>query len=284
MSTIDGRGRLMGRFNLIDVAVALLVAAVIPTAFVAYRVLRTPLPVMVAVTPATVSPNGPLEIRVTGAYFRPFLRAYVSRTGVQLQSDDLPQDQRARYLIQTTSAIELKLPPDMRPGSYDLYLYDEGRALAHLTPAFTLAAPGVRAADPAAGPTATLEMRVRFLVDPEILPSVHVGDADLNQPENGEPATVAATLVSWRRLPEPAGASPRLSDGAALPVADTLPVMEAVVRLGAVMRNTVWEYAGPQPLRAGEPFPFMTSSYIIRGIIMSVAETPHGANRAADRQ
>jgi hypothetical protein len=259
----------MGRFNLIDAAVALLVAAVIPAALVAYRVLRVPLPLMLAVTPATVSANGPLEIRVTGEHFRPFLRAYVSKTGARLTADDLPQDQRAGYLIQTRSAVELKLPPDLRPGSYDLYLYDEGRELAHLAPAFTLTAPAPVVEAPK--PSAVLSVGLRVTVEPDLLPLIKVGDTDLNQPENGPPAHVAAVLTSWQPFSGTRGPRTlRFDNRVSLSPAATLPVFDAEVRLGAVRRDRLWEYSGPQPIRVGEQFWFATSAYIVHGVITRV--------------
>jgi hypothetical protein len=282
MAVLDSRGRLLGRFNLIDLAIVGLVVLIIPMAFVASRVMRTPAPVLAAVSPATLSVNGPGQLRVTGQYFRPFLRAYVSRTGALVTADDLRDGERATYLIQTTSMVELKLPPGLTAGIYDIHLFDEGRDVASLAPAFTLTPPAVRLPDPATGPTATLMMGVRFTIDPDILPQVKVGDTDLNQPEVGVASTVAASLVSLQRLPVFLD-SLRLPNGVTLPGAHTLPIVQAMVRLGAMRRDNVWEYAGPQRLRVGEAFAFATSGYLIVGPITSLAPARATAGEAASR-
>lgn len=274
MGAVDARGRVMGRVNLIDAAVVVFVLLAIPMAFVAYRVVRVPVPIMTSVTPASLAVNGPLEVRVTGEHFRPFLRAYVSPTAVHLWVDDLHDDQRANYLIETPSAIELQLPHDLRAGSYDLYLFDEGRAVAHRASAFTITAPAVQAQGAPAGETATVDIDVRFLIDPDILPSVRVGDTDLNQPASEPPSLVAASLLSWRRASGSIETPrPVLANGATLPLTAASHEMDAVVRLGVVSREGVWGYNNT-PIRAGEPFSFATSTYVIRGVITRVALTP----------
>ena len=263
----------MRRFNLIDVAAVVFALLVIPGAFLAYRVVRVPAPVMTSVTPETLPTGGPMEIRVTGEHFRPFLRAYASPAGTHVFPEDVPGDQRAAYLIQTPLAIELKLPRDLRAGLYDLYLFDEGREVARRASAFTLTAPPVRAPITPVGTRATLDLTVRFAVDPDIAPSIHVGDTDLNLPVADAPTLLAASLISWRQAAVVDPPRPRLAGGATLPVVDGPSLFESVVRLGAVSREGVWGYNNT-PIRAGESFMFATSTYVIRGLVTRVTRAP----------
>lgn len=267
----DVRGRVKGRFNVVDAAAVAFVLLVVPMAFVAYRVLRVPAPIMTTITPARLAADGPLEVHVTGEHFRPFLRAYVSPAGAHLWPEDLHDDQRANYLIATPTAIELKLPRGLRAGGYDLYLLDEGREVAHRNAAFTLTPPAVPASGIPVDEMATFDIQVRFTVDPDTLPSVRVGDADINQPANDTPMQLAASLVSWRPAPEAGEAlRPILPTGTTLPLMPASPRYDAVVRLGVVKRQGVWGYNNV-PIRVGEPFTFVTPAYVLRGMVTRTA-------------
>ena len=187
MPVIDDRGNVFGRLNMIDAAVVLLVAIVIPASYIAYRVFRAPPPVIRSVTPATLAADGPRRIRVTGEHFRPYLRAFVSKTGEPfLMSNPQRDTEQATFLIESPTVVELKLP-EVPPGSYDLYLYDEGQEIAHRVSAFTL----LRGADaPVPVPNvphdeAVIEIAVRFEADRAVMSQGTVGDKDLNQPEVG---------------------------------------------------------------------------------------------------
>ena len=289
MSMLDGRGRLRGRVNLIDAAATAFVLLIIPLAFVAYRTLRVPDPIMRAVTPTSLSVDGPRQIRVTGEHFRPFLRAFVSKTGLVLSAVNLPDGLRANYLIQTPSAIELDLPPDLRTGTYDVYLFDEGREVARITQAFTLTPPPpppkpvVTSPGTPVGPNAILDLDVRFSVDPDIVPAIKVGDADLNQPEVGSASSLAAVILSWQHATDPSGPRSLRLEGGPLATVAPSSLFDAVVRLGAVRRGDVWEYAGPQRLRISGGFAFATSTYMIAGSITALRAAPERAQKAPGR-
>ncbi len=53
MSLVDDRGRVFGRYNLVDVAVAFVLLGLIPLGYGAYALFRTPLPKLTVVEPAT---------------------------------------------------------------------------------------------------------------------------------------------------------------------------------------------------------------------------------------
>ena len=275
MAIIDERGALFGRFNVIDATVALFVVVLVPMGYVAYRAFRIPPPIIASVTPATLPADAPRRIRVTGEHFRPYLNAFVSKTGEPFSLiDRLPDTQQAIFLIETPSVVELKLP-NVTPGTYDLYLYDEAREVARRTSAF-MVQPGPRAPDgpaPDVKDAATLEIAVRFEVDNDFALLAKVGDRDLNQPEVGVAAATPAVLVSLRKLPGPdSDLNFRLADGARLAVSTPAPRtrLEGVVRLGVGRNHGVWMYPGPQRIRAGETFSFATASYVIHGLITRV--------------
>ena len=270
---IDERGSLFGRFNMIDVAAVVIVVVVIPMIYVAYRTFRQPSPVITSVTPSTLSVESLRRVRLKGRNFRPFLNAFVAKTNepysVPFRVADTVQ---AAFLIETPTVVELQLP-NVAPGTYDIYLYDEGREVAHQTAAITLTAaakaPVAKSGDPVPD-IAVVDINVRFNVDHDILPLVKADAVDLNMPDNGHPATTPARLLSIRRASDAGGdVSFRLADGSRLlaSVAATYTPIEATVQLGVSQDHGVWVYADGQRIRAGEGFSFTTADYLIRGLI-----------------
>ena len=291
MGVIDDRGTLFGRFNLIDAAAVLFVVVLVPLSYFAYRVFRVPAPTIASVTPATLAPGAPHRIRVSGEHFRPYLRAFVSKTGEPFsRSQPLPDTQEVNFLIETPAVVELSLP-DVTSGQYDLYLFDGGQELARRINAFTIEAdPEVPAPRPnVPHDDAVLDITVRFDVDRDIASLLKVGEKDLNQPEVGITVKTPAAFVSLRKLPAPESELKfRLADGGRLTVsADAARErFESVIRLGVVKDHGVWVYSGPQRIRAGERFAFATSAYVIyTGIVthVSVASRSSAAEQGQGR-
>jgi len=272
---IDERGSLFGRYNLIDLAAVVMVVVLIPMAYVAYRVFRQPAPVITSITPSTMSVDSARRVRITGQHFRPFLSAFVAKTDDPYAiPGNFPETMRMQFMIETPTAVELVLP-SVPPGTYDLYLYDEGRNVAHQASAFTLI-PGARPKTPQPGDpvpdTATIDFTARFDVDNEITPLVKQDAVDLNKPDNDHPATTPAKLASVKKLST--GGSDvalRLGDGGRLAAVMSAPrtTIEAVIRLGVTQDHGVWVYAG-QHIRPGEGFTFATADYLIRGLITRI--------------
>ncbi|MBI3491944.1 MAG: DUF4330 family protein [Acidobacteria bacterium] len=284
MSVVDSRGRLFGRVNLIDAIAVGFVAFGIPIAFVAYGVFHVQAPVIAGVTPTSFSVEATVRrMRVTGDHFRPYLRAYVSRTGEPLTVDTLSQTLRANFLIETTKAVELKLPDNLLTGVYDLYLFDEGREVARRVSTFSITTPDVpRTVDAHAGERATLEIGVRFDIENGLLDSIKVGDVDVNQPGTGPPSPQPATLLSLQPISDRAAVlSVPLGDGANIRVltAPTRALMNGRIRLGAVRNNNIWEYSR-QHVRLGERFSFLTTTYVIQGTITRMTMLPASEQKA----
>src|SRR5689334_13912913 len=127
MSVVDERGRLFGRFNLIDASVVIILVLLLPIGYAAYALFRPPAIRVTAVTPSTVIKGRDMRVRLTGEHLRPYLRAEVGRT------------QPTRFLIMTPTEAEVTLP-DLNPGTYDLVLFDETEQVALVKNAVTIAA------------------------------------------------------------------------------------------------------------------------------------------------
>lgn len=125
MAIVDDRGRMFGRFNPVDVFVFALVVVMIPMAYAAYALFRTPPAKLRSVEPKqfTMGPN--LRVRVNGTNLRPFMR--VSFNTVQGRT----------FMIGSTETAEIDLP-DLDPGTYDVVLYDYAQEVDRLPKALTI--------------------------------------------------------------------------------------------------------------------------------------------------
>ena len=74
MAIVDERGRMFGRWNLLDFAVLVLVIGLIPLAYAGYLLFRDQPPTLVAVTPSQVRESQEFSLTITGTNLRPYLR------------------------------------------------------------------------------------------------------------------------------------------------------------------------------------------------------------------
>ncbi len=125
MAIVDDRGRVGGKVNLIDAVVAFLILVLIPVAFGAYLLFRTPQPFLTAVNPPRLYQGVNLRIEVQGENLRPFMRVSFNN------------QQAASFMIYTTRAAMVDLPP-LDAGVYDVVLYDHMQEISRLPKAFTL--------------------------------------------------------------------------------------------------------------------------------------------------
>lgn len=133
MPFIDDRGRLFGRLNIVDAAVLLVVALLIPMAYGAYLIFQ-PLPArIVALEPARIQ-EGTAEVKLRGEHLRPYLRVVIGT-------------QAATFLFADSSGGVLQLPALM-PGVYDVVLLDEEAELARARGALVVDAKGSAAPPP----------------------------------------------------------------------------------------------------------------------------------------
>ena len=125
MSIIDDRGRLFGRFNLVDAAVGVLFLALLPAAYGAYLLFKEPLPTLTGVYPNVLREGPNLQVEVRGTNFRPYMR--VSFNGLQGRT----------FLFNSPTSAVVQLA-DLPPGKYDVILYDYMQEVARMPGGFTL--------------------------------------------------------------------------------------------------------------------------------------------------
>jgi len=125
MTTIDENARLVGRVNVIDIAVALIVVLLLPAAFGAYLMFRNPPAKLSAIDPTRLYEGNQVKVQITGRDLRPFMR--VSFNDVQGKS----------FLISSPTAALVDLP-DLKSGVYDVVLYDYRQEVDRLPKAFTI--------------------------------------------------------------------------------------------------------------------------------------------------
>lgn len=264
---LDRDGRAFGRFNVVDLAAIALVVVLIPLGYVAWRVFRTPAPVIETVTPSVLDGDTPLRVELHGQHFRPYLSAFLTKSNLPFSVQEGGVDNfRATFLIETPTVVDLQLPDALEPGTYDIYLFDEGKQVAHRASAVTLTSGvgryNVRAGDRLPD-AATVDFVVRFEFDSAIAPLVKPGATEVNRPDRGAPAKTPATLTSVRKIAERPPASPGASPTT---------VVEAVVHAGVTMDHGVWVYPDGQRIRAGESFWFGTADYIVSGPITRIVD------------
>ena len=129
MTLVDDRGRVLGRINLIDLALAAFAIVLIPLGYGAYVVFRTPPPRIVSVAPNTVTyAKGEQHVIVNGEHLRPFMKAQLGKL-----------DARA-FIVERPDSGELRFI-DVPPGTYDVSLFDESDELTRLPNALTILPP-----------------------------------------------------------------------------------------------------------------------------------------------
>jgi len=175
MSVVDQRGRAAGRINAIDAAALVLLAAALTVGVLVYRSARNASLHIESVTPHAIVAGQQPSLQVHGVGLRPYLTAYVVRAGQPFALNEADRFlQQAPYLISAPTLAEIKCPPNLTPGAYDLYLYDEGQRIAMKPAAFEVAAAEV--------PRGVMSAKVRFFVPDETIPLIKVGDRDQPPP------------------------------------------------------------------------------------------------------
>jgi hypothetical protein len=280
MAMVDQDGRLFGRINLIDAAIALAAILAIPVGFAAYRIFSAAPAEIGRLEPSVLAVDGDHRLRLDGRNFRPYMKAFFSLSGAPFSlldpgSPDSGKNQ-AKVRVATTMQAELTLPA-IAPGTYDLYLYDQGREVARRMSAFTVTERGVEAADvPYVEVVTPIDVTVRFEIETASVALVKAGDTSFVPGQTGTPAARTPVLMSVRKLDPDPDVSLQLPGAGTLNVAASTrrTRLEGVVRVGARRARGFWQSAGPQPLRIGEPFMFESPTYTMRGVITHVAWPP----------
>jgi hypothetical protein len=125
MTLLDDRGRVAGRVNLVDAVAAIVILVLIPVAYGAYVLFRTPPPKLLKVSPARLFEGHNQRVEIEGTNLRPFMRASFNTMPART------------FLIGTTTYAVLDVP-DLKPGTYDVVLYDYAQEVDRLPKALTV--------------------------------------------------------------------------------------------------------------------------------------------------
>lgn len=128
MALIDGHGRVLGRWNLVDALLVLLLVVAIPAGYGAALLFRDPPPVLSEVAPAVMSQGAGQQVEIRGEHLRPYMRVSFGAA------------QGHGFLFYGPSQAFVPLPP-LEPGTYDVVLYDYMREVGRLPQAFTVVGP-----------------------------------------------------------------------------------------------------------------------------------------------
>lgn len=224
MSLIDNRGRLFGKVNLIDAIVGAVTLMLIPLAYGAFLLFRTPIPKITSIQPAQVIEHQTVTLHVTGDDLRPFL-------GARLGSVE-----SAGFLVQSPTVAEIKLP-DLPVGTYDVTLYDQGQELLRKPAAVTV----VAAAPPSALPPMRLELQaVGAFVGLSKDDAALIGPTSKFAASHGQTATPTPPIAEVLAVRAPEPATYRLKITANLFATALMPDLRvpAIIRLYCAVVNS----------------------------------------------
>jgi hypothetical protein len=135
MTFIDDRGRIFGRVNLVDGAVAAFLLGLIPLAYGSYLLFRPASPRIDSVTPVEITreerriASGGLltgKFKVRGTGLNPMLRAFIGDTPA------------IGFVFETANSADVLVGP-VKPGTHDLILRDGVQEVARAPGAITIA-------------------------------------------------------------------------------------------------------------------------------------------------
>ena len=139
MPLIDDRGRVFGRFNLIDVIIVVVLAALLPAAYAAALLMRPAGPTIESVSAAEINLadrrlGGSVmttKLKVLGSGLTPMLRAQVGTTPA------------LAFVFEHPNSADV-LVGALPPGEHDLVLFDGVQEVARAPKAVVIAAPPAR--------------------------------------------------------------------------------------------------------------------------------------------
>lgn len=130
MPVVDDHGRIFGRYNLLDLALAIVLLGLIPIGYGAYALFRVPAPTLTGVEPPIVTIDRNMRVVVRGENLRPYMRI------------SFDENQTRNFLFQDPTKAEVTFA-DIPPGQYDVVLYDFAQERARLPKAITIAPPAL---------------------------------------------------------------------------------------------------------------------------------------------
>ena len=125
MAIVDSQGRLFGRFNLLDAALLVIAAGLIPLGYAAYLLFREHPPRMTSVTPSRTEQTQLLRLTVIGENLRPYMRV---SAGTEQAQD---------FLFKSTTEAVVSFV-NLPQGEYDVILYDQAQERSRLPRALSV--------------------------------------------------------------------------------------------------------------------------------------------------
>lgn len=125
MAIVDERGRLFGRWNLLDFALLVLLLGLLPLGYGAYVLFRDQPPRLVGVSPAQLTQAPEFTLTIKGENLRPYMRV------------SLGNNQGREFYFRSTEEAEVPFPA-VPAGQYDLVLYDQAQERSRLRNAVTI--------------------------------------------------------------------------------------------------------------------------------------------------
>src|SRR5829696_6728421 len=114
MTLVDERGRLLGRWNVVDALIGIVLLGLIPLLYGGYLLFRPQAASLVSIEPARMQAGSEIDLTVHGNNLRPYMR--VSFDNYQGRS----------FLFSDTTKAVVGVH-DLPPGIYDVILYDNAQ-------------------------------------------------------------------------------------------------------------------------------------------------------------
>jgi hypothetical protein len=127
MTLVDDRGRLFGRWNVVDALIGVTLLGLIPLLYAGYVLFRPQAASLVAIEPARIQAPGNADVMIHGTNLRPYMR--VSFDGYQGRS----------FMFENTTRALVHVS-ELPPGVYDVILYDNAQERARIAKGFEVAA------------------------------------------------------------------------------------------------------------------------------------------------
>lgn len=125
MAIVDERGRVFGRWNLLDVALLVLLVGLIPLGYAAFLLFRDQPPKLVSIEPKQLQQTDGFTVHIKGENFRPYMRLSI---GAQ---------QGREWQFKSTEEADVQFP-SVPPGTYDVILFDQAQERFRLPQALTI--------------------------------------------------------------------------------------------------------------------------------------------------
>lgn len=165
---IDAKGRLFGRLNIIDGAVAVFAVLLLGFAYRLYRIATFPPPIIESVEPQTAVPGYQGVIRVTGKHFG-------DRVFIKVSRDALTGQFQPAYRIDART-VQMQLLQPLLPGVYTVIVVNGANKMVQVPMALRIErvaglGPGAHAV------TIRMQARAFGVIEP-LAQLVTVGDSD----------------------------------------------------------------------------------------------------------